>query len=327
MATDSINDTRKEIFGRWLERRIPAANRISLSQKNIFIFPTPTGFVFAFLLLLLILGGINYQNSLVYAVAFLLGSMFLITILYTFRNLSGLTLEMANTGSAFVGEDVEFVVRVSRAKGRGREGLQLGWSSAIKQWAELFDEEANSVRLFVPTAKRGLFNPGRLLVETYFPLGLLRAWTWVDLNVRAVVYPKPIFSETPDNLHGLRDDGELVDYQGSDDFTDLRRYRPGDSLRHVLWGSYAKTGQLTVKEYASYQEPRLWLDLERIPGDLEERLSKLTGHALKAHRSELEFGLRLSGLEITPNVGEAHLNRVLRELALFGLDSNDNQVG
>ena len=48
-----------------------------------------------------IIGAINYQNSLVYGVAFMLGSLFLVTILYTFRNLSGLTIEWVGAGVGF----------------------------------------------------------------------------------------------------------------------------------------------------------------------------------------------------------------------------------
>ncbi len=72
----------------------------------------------------------------------MLGSLFLVTILYTFRNLSGLTIELIAAGTGFVGEDVEFQVRISRPKGKGREGIQLGWLGAIAQWAELYDSEA-----------------------------------------------------------------------------------------------------------------------------------------------------------------------------------------
>jgi len=106
-------------FGSWLDRRVPPSDQITLSQRNIFIFPTQTGFVFGGLLSLLVLGAINYQASLVYGVAFLLGSMFLATILYTFRNLSGLSLQLVNTRPGFVGEDIEFTVRVVRPQGKG----------------------------------------------------------------------------------------------------------------------------------------------------------------------------------------------------------------
>ena len=103
-------------FSHWLDRRIPPSRKITLNQRNVFIFPTQTGFVFGGLLILLTLGAINYQASLVYGVAFLLGSMFLMTILHTFRNLSGLSLELENTRSGFVGEDIEFTLRVVRPK-------------------------------------------------------------------------------------------------------------------------------------------------------------------------------------------------------------------
>jgi len=311
-------------FWRWLDRRIPPASPITLSQRNIFIFPTRTGFAFGGLIGLLILGAINYQSSLVFGVAFLLGSVFLVTILYTFRNLSGLRLELASTRPGFVGEDIEFAVRVMRPGGgagrqHGREGIQLGWPRGILQWAELYEQEAALVRLYLPATRRGYFRPGRMLVETYYPLGLLRAWTWVDLDARGLVYPRPLFDDLPKAGGGRRDEGELIDPQGSDDFTDIRGYRPGDPVKHVIWRSYARGAGLAVKQYASYLEPRLWLDLDAVSGGLEERLSRVTGQALRAARLDREFGLRLGTRVVAPARGEAHLERVLRELALHGL--------
>jgi uncharacterized protein (DUF58 family) len=312
-------------FGRWIDRRIPPAPEITLSQRNVFIFPTLTGFAFGGLLVLLVLAAINYQASLVYAVAFLLGSVFLVTILYTFRNLSGLRLEMAGTRPGFVGEDVEVSVRAlrpgvrGRAATRGREGVQIGFPGNLMRRLELHDQEADLVRLYVPAGQRGYLHPGRMLVETYYPLGLLRAWTWVDLDARVLVYPRPLFSELPAAMTGRRDEGELVDPQGSEDFTDIKAYRPGDPVKHIIWRSYARGDELMVKRYASFLEPRLWLELDQVPGDIEERLSRLTGMALEARRLDREFGLRLPGTEIRPAVGDAHLERVLRELALYGL--------
>jgi uncharacterized protein (DUF58 family) len=306
-------------FGRWLDRRIPPGPSITLSQRNIFIFPSSTGFVFAGLLVLLVLAAINYQASLVYAAAFLLGSVFLVTILYTFRNLSGLRLEFVGGRPGFVGEDIELSVRVVRpGGGSAREGIQIGFPGGIPRWVELYAQEADLVRLYVQGERRGYLRPGRLLVETYYPLGLLRAWTWVDLDVSALVYPRPLSSDLPGARAGRRDDGELIDPQGSEDFVDIKTYQPGDPVKHIMWRSYARGADLAVKRYASYIEPRLWLDLERVPGELEERLSRLTGLALQATRMGREFGLRLGSREIRPALGAAHLERVLRELALYG---------
>ena len=319
MAVELSAFERSPRFSRWLDRRIPPTRRLTLSQQSIFIFPTVTGFLFGGLIVLLIVGAINYQNSLVYGVAFTLGSLFLVTILYTFRNLSGLTIELMSVGTGFVGEDVEFQVRVSRPKGKSREGIQLGWLGAIAQWAELYDSEACSVRLFVRAQRRGWLDPGRLLIETQYPLGLLRAWTWVDLGARALVYPEPLFIDQPDHIARRGEDGELIDPQGSDDFNDMRPYRPGDPVRHVMWRVYARSDQLVVKEYTSYLDPRLMLDFDRVAGGVEERLSRLTGMTLNASRSAREFGLSLPGGKIGPGVGDQHRDSILRALALYGL--------
>jgi len=305
-------------FGNWLDRRIPPQSRVLLTQRNIFIFPTRTAIAYGVLLLLLLLGAINYQNSLIYGVAFLLGSLFLVTILHTFRNLSGLTLELLDSRPGFIGDDIEFNLRITRGPGKARHGIQVGWPQAIKQWVEMQTQDVVAVKLFSTAAARGWYNPGRLLIETRYPLGLLRAWTWVDLNARALVYPKPEFTPLPDPVQGQRDDGELVDRQGSDDFSSLRDYQAGDPVKHILWRRYARSDDLVLKEYSGFVEPRAWFEFERAPGDVERRLSVLTGWVLQAKQREQEFGLRLPGRVIEPGVGEAHAASALEALALFG---------
>src|SRR5690606_18853430 len=89
---------------RWLLRRIPPASSVRLDQRRIFIMPTRVGLAFAAALLLMLLTAINYQNSLAYGLTFLLGALFLVTILHTWRNLAGLLLHAGGTTAAFVGE-------------------------------------------------------------------------------------------------------------------------------------------------------------------------------------------------------------------------------
>ena len=67
-------------------------------------------------------------------------------------------------------------------------------------------------------------------------------------------------------------------------------------------------GSWRFKRYASYLEPRLWFDFAELPGDAEEKLSRLAGLAISATQSEREFGARLPQLEIAPGIGEMHLN-------------------
>ena len=306
-------------FKGWLNRRIPPQHKITLNQKNIFIFPTRIGFTYLALLLVLLIAAINYENSLIFGLTFWLGSIFFVTIFYTFKNLSNICFELQKTGTGFVDEDIEFLIKVIRPEKSKREGIQLGWPNQVMQWAELYDEPSTTSYCFVKAKKRGVLNPKRLLVETYYPLGLLRAWTWIDLDAKAIVYPKPIFREQQFENSGDDDEGHLTNRTGSDDFHDMRNYQPGDSPKHILWRNYARQDELFVKQFTAYADSRITLDWFQIEGDVELRLSILTGMALNAHKQDKEFGLKLPQLEIPPNNGKPHLDRVLTALALFGL--------
>ena len=271
------------------------------------------------MLFALLLAAINYENSLIYGLTFWLGSVFFVTIFYTYKNLTSISLELQKSGAGFVGEDIEFAIKVTRPENSKRESIQLGWPDQVKQWAELYENTSTTVHCFVKAKKRGWLNPERLLVESYYPLGMLRAWTWVDLNANAIVYPKPLFREHRFECVGEEDEGHLSHRSGSDDFYDLRNYHPGDTPRHILWRSYARQDELVVKQFAAYTDSHLILDWYQLEGDIELRLSFLTGMALNANNNDKEFGLKLPQMEISPNTGKVHLDRVLKELALFGL--------
>ena len=309
----------KNQFKCWLDKRIPPQQVIMLSQRNIFIFPTRIGFIYLSLLVALLLVAINYENSLIFGLVFWLASAFFVTIFYTFRNLSSIRLELQKIGTGFVDEDIQFLIKVSRPKNSKREGIQLGWPNEVKQWAELYDSVSTTVDLFVKADHRGWLNPKRLLVETFYPLGLLRAWTWVDLNANTIIYPKPIFQEYTFSNTDNYEEEQLSHSTGSDDFHDMRNYHPGDSPRHILWRTYARQDNLLIKKFTSYTCSNLILDWFQLEGDTELRLSRLTGMALKAFNNNKEFGLKLPDVEIAPNTGKAHLDHVLKVLALYGL--------
>lgn len=297
---------------------MPPADSIQLHQRNIFILPTREGIYLTVVMLLMVLAGINYQNSLIFALAFLLASLFMVGILHTFRNLSGLLIQGATTRPAFAGEDAEFDVIVSRLGERTYEAIMIGWHPEMMQGVDLIEDEEVRARLFVPTKRRGRFNPGRMLIQTNYPVGLFRAWSWVDLDLETIVYPRPVFAgDVPDSISTNRE-GEIVKRDGVDDFYGLRGYRDGDPLRHIAWKSYARTGDIQVKEFAAFVDRRVWLDWAHFVGmDRESRLSRLCYWVIQLSMGTDEYGLRLPGIEIPPGRGPEHRERLLRELALF----------
>ena len=313
---------RSERFNRWLSDRMPPANSVTLNQRKIFILPTRQGLYFALLICAMVIAGINYQNSLIFALAFLLVGLFMVGMLHTYRNLSGLTLVAGSTRPAFAGEEAEFTTVLKRLGDRTYESLQVGWNRELISRAELVHETEVRIRSFVFADKRGRFNPGRIMVQTFYPLGLFRSWSWVDLDMSTIVYPRPIVGvEVPSAVTTSDNEGELVLRDGAEDFYGLREYQPGDSTRHIAWKAYARSDTLMTKQYAAYADRRVWLEWDHFTGaDKERRLSYLCYWVLALHSANDEYGLRLPGVEIEPGRGESHRDRVLRALALYEVD-------
>ena len=314
-----ISIRRSERFNRWLDRRMPPANSITLDQKKIFILPTKQGLYFAALVCAMVMAGINYQNSLVFALAFLLASLFMVGMLHTWRNLAGLNLIAGPNHPAFAGDDAEFTIVLKKLGDRAYESIYVGWDDTALSIADLTEEREVRLKSHTKAKKRGRLNPGRFLVETRFPLGLFRAWSWVDLDMTTLVYPKPIAGgELPASETTSEEEGELILRDGAEDFYGLREYQPGDAIRHIAWKAYARTETLMTKQFAAYADKRVWLEWDHFHGmDREARLSRLCYWVLKLNSSNDEYGLRLPGLEIAPSRGESHRDEVLKALALF----------
>ena len=313
---------RSELFERWLTRRIPRARSVVLDQRRIFIFPSKVGLIFLLVLVVMLLAAINYQNNMAFALVFFLFSLFIVAILHTYSNLSGLRIEALRGHSTFAGEVAEFDIQLACTGEHSYCSIALGWPQQPFALASLHSAQNTTVKLFHAAGQRGWLRPPRLSVATVYPLGILRAWTWIDLDIAALVYPRPIASERPLSGASNTADGVRFFKQGSDDFHDFRRYRPGDNLRHVLWRAYAKGQPLQSQQFAELLTQAHWLNYDVIEGDRERRLGVLCFWVLELQRGNEQFGLQLPGQKLELGAGDEHCQRALRMLALFGRNAS-----
>ncbi len=311
----------KPVWQRWVGRRIPPASRIELDHRRIFILPTRIGGTYALVLFLLLLVSINYQNSLAYALTFLMGSVGILAILHTYRNVSGLILSASNARSVFVGEPVQLRLRLESA-GNGHQAIALGWDSEQLEQTDVDPEHLVEVALTLPAVNRGWLRAPRLRVESVFPLGIFRAWSWLDLEQTVLIYPRPVPGSMP-LLQGVQphadDDGQATQGQGVDDYQGLRPWQPGDSLRRMHWKAWSRGQGLMVKEFTELSGHDLCLDFMALGGDIEERLSRLCYWVLELSQRQQPFALRLPGFLSAVDSGDAHREACLRQLALYGV--------
>lgn len=327
----------KKRWKTWLDRRIPPAHEVTLTQRTIFIIPSKVGGAFLLLLVLLLVTAVNYQNSLIYGLTFWLFSVAMSALLFTYRNLSGLTIKTSRSISGFSGSIVEVPIRLSDKK-RDHLGLMIHWpvSEINKEEGRIIISDVEGgqekeVYLSFRLAQRGHLLTPRVHMETRFPFGLYKSWTWLRLKTPGIVYPKPIM--TPFIASIGEGDERPADANlaiGNDEFLGLRNYRSGDSLKHIAWKYLAKGKGLLAKEYDNQQLSMQWLDWFSLQGmSIEERLSHLTGWVLQAEEEGRAYGIKLPELEIKPNIGDVHRDVCLKHLALYGLEQvgENNEIG
>ncbi|WP_379912634.1 DUF58 domain-containing protein [Marinobacterium aestuariivivens] len=308
----------------WALRRHPRVHSLTLTQNRIYILPTRAGLWYLVTALIILLLGINYENNLVYGASFLLLSLFVLSILHTYGNLAGLTITALTARPCLVGEQAEFELLLRAGSRRDYEAIQLSWADQAPVSCDLIGDSERRVRLYAEAPERGWWRPGVLLIETLYPLGLLRAWTWLETDLRALAWPRPLTGDSLPGSGGIDGRGEVLQGRGSDDFVGLEAYQRGMSPRHIAWKQLAAGQGLHAKQFGDHADEQLWLDWTLWPElDVESRLSRLCYWALKLSRERLEYGLRLPGREIAPGRGSRHRHDVLRALALFGKETQN----
>jgi len=302
----------------WARRRQGAdAHTIALKRRRIYILPTRFGVVFAAMVFAMLLGSLNYGASLGFALTFLLTGLGLVIMHHCHNNLLGTSIKFLGASPVFAGERAEFKIAVGNDAAAARLEIELKHKEHAAGPVDVASGGTEILRLGVATERRGWVALERFRVETRYPARLFRAWTWVHMETRCLVYPQPAEPGRP--LPDRVSAGTVGRPRaGDDDFAGLRNAAAGDPLQRIAWKAYARTDVLLLKEFSSGTGAPCLLDWDLLP-DLatEQRLSQLVRWCLEADSAGRSLGLRLPGREIPLGLGPKHLAACLESLALF----------
>ena len=183
---------------------------------------------------------------------------------------------------------------------------------------DLAAQQTTRITVQRSAVRRGVLQLGHCTVSTRYPLGLFRAWAYLELQAECLVYPRPGPKRPlpPSLAYKPHESGDKG--RGVADFVGFRAYRPGDSPRHIFWKAVAREQALLVKQFGGDRADEVWLDWQTLAGmDTEQRLSQLCRWVLDADHGQQSYGLRLPGLEIAIAGGNAQRHRCLEALARF----------
>lgn len=313
-------------FRAWWQSRLPRTDTLKLTQRNVYILPTRAGFMFCATLMVLLIASINYQLSLGYLLTFLLTGSGAVAMHVTHGTLRGLVLHLRSPSPTFAGSPALLDITLTSA-GSARFGIgvrmedgdpaKLGWVDVPEM------SQAHARVSFIP-AKRGRHAVEAIHLETRFPLGLFRAWAVWRPAAQLLVYPRPEQPAAPlPQAQAVA--GELASRQRTEggDVEGIRPYRRGDALKLVAWKKAASSleagGDLVTRDTSSAMQQHLWLDWQLCAGLApEDRLSRLAAWVLATESLDISHGLRLPGLQIETDAGQAHRTRCLETLAMYG---------
>jgi len=304
---------------RFISRRSPAARPpLAISRRRLYILPTGSGNLFALLLIVMLLGATNYSNSLAFALTFWLASVALVSMHHAHRNLLGLTIRAVDAEPVFAGEMARFRITLAHAATRQRRAVRIGaGKSRPTDGVDISAELPVEIAVPVAAPVRGVLPCPRLKIESIYPIGLFRSWSWLTPSAEVLVYPRPAGRDRLPKPSGSADPNDPLRRRGREDFIGQRRYIRGDSTRDIDWKASARSDELLVREYEQPRASQLWLDYERLGAlDHEARLAQLALWVTRAERLGRVYGLLLGETRLPPATGPAHYRACLRALAL-----------
>lgn len=304
----------------WIAKRNPATDsNITLRNKRLYILPTRFGYIYALMLLVLLLAAINYQNSMAYALTFLLTAIGIVSLWQTHKNLLGLNIGLKAPEPVFSGEqlNLEFNLRNEHHSPRYAVGIQ--YDMHPPNYIRVDPGELATLCLHLPAGKRGSYSLGGFTIFTRYPTGLFHAWSWIRFNTTLLIYPQPLYDHKLQ--HSLIDDHSgksTVDITDGDDFAGLREHRTGESLRHISWKAYAQGRGMLTKTFQGHATPALWIQWNDMSASsIEGKLSQMTALVLQAQQGGQKYGLKLPSIAIEQNTGSAHKANCLHRLATY----------
>jgi uncharacterized protein (DUF58 family) len=294
---------------------------VDLSGRRIYILPTGLGIAFALMLFAMFLGAMNYGNNLALGLAFVLGSLGLTAMHYCHRNLAAVRIASAASEPVFVGDQARFRIALENHAPLARHELTIGNDLGTSRPVRIEPDGRAVLMVNVIAGRRGYLPLDHFDIATRHPFGLFRAWAYLHMDVKCVVYPRPAPRGLPPPPVETDIGGAQDSARGDEDFAGLRSFHQGDSPRHVAWKAYARGQELQIKVYAGTAVTSHLFDWESLPGlDTEARLSQLCRWIEDAYAEGHAFGVRLPGTDLPADIGPAHRQRCLTALALFGTE-------
>lgn len=290
-----------------------------MARERIYIVFHWAGLMYGILIFLVFASGYLKRDSsgLIQTLGITLIVAGVVVLIQSNDNLRGVEIVGCRSQPCPAGSQAEIEVTVRNGSDRERIGLTVrnGWRARPRAstWLPVLDPgETATVRLLLPTHRRGRFPVPTLWICSIQPAGLCFAWKVFPQSAVYHVYPEPKGRPLDaERTAGAQNDDDRDDVSGH------RPYNPGDRLSRLDWRVFARTGELVVRtlEEGGGETVALRWEDTRFLDSTERRLEQLSCWMDQCVREGRAFTLDLGGSR--GRLSSSNLVACREALALF----------
>ena len=296
--------SQNKIWQNWLLRRfaLPVNQSKTLKQRDVLVFFNREGYLYGVLLIITFIAGINYANNLILGFCFLLTGILILSFYLAFWQLYGLTVAVHTKSIGQVGKVLTLKLDCIPKNSQIHLHLRAEFEHSSKK-INILQSPLTLEFKSMPT-QRGLMQLSRVKLMSVYPLGIIRAWSFIYPMLEIWVAPQPL--EVDVTRYGFEAlTGQSLN--GIDDFSHLREFQSGDAQHRIAWQHYAKGRGLLVKQFEHTQNEQLFFDYKQMPArNHEDKLSQLMYLIEQAQARNLGFGLSLPTQLLPYQQGQHH---------------------
>lgn len=290
----------KQQVSQWIAKRFQVDSVKTLLQKDVLVFIHKQGFLYLVLILITFIAGINYGNNLILGFCFLLSAILCISFYLTFKQLHDLKIEIVMPEVGQVNQPS--IIRLM-LKQQDKTVRYLRIQSSQQEQMIYVNQVQQIIELPVLPQQRGLYEFGVIKVYSTYPLGLVRAWTYLYPKQKIWIAPKAHdwqkeHKKQPTSAH-----------DSLDEFKELRAFRQGDSYQNVAWKQVARGQGFFIKMFeAQVNHQHLEIDYQQIPVlGHEEKLSFMMGLVEQCEQLGDDYALILPHARLESGQGYSQL--------------------
>ena len=272
----------------------------SVSMRKVFVLPRRHGLMVGFSTLGVFAIAIRIQNNMLLLIAVALFILFLLSLVWAGRNLAGIQLGVQKDQRLIAGEAQRVMVTLKAERPKhfvvaviGKERYRLDFKNLV-----------TSVAVPVKINERGKMRIPPILIESDFPFGLARCWSWLSPG-SILVAPSPLNASGVE-AKAISRTGTTEEDEEALGADSLAEWVNGTPQTRIHWKRFAATGRLLIKTGDHVAGDKMVIDYTKLKGLGHERaLSLMCGAVLSAESQQTPFVMLLPGLEVKSPAGQS----------------------